>query len=57
MEQEQLADLEDDLARDVSEITARWDDAATAFDEIEIGLERSDIRVEPLKALWLPVDR
>jgi hypothetical protein len=57
MEQEQLADLEDDLARDLSEITARWDDAATAFDEIEIGLERSDIRVEPLKALWLPVDR
>jgi hypothetical protein len=57
MEQEQLADLEDDLARDVSEITARWDDAATTLDEIEIGLERSDIRVEPLKALWLPVDR
>lgn len=56
MEREQLLDLEDDLARDVEEIGVRWDAAASHVEEIAIGLERSDVRVEPLKLLWLPVD-
>ncbi|MEX2279539.1 MAG: DUF87 domain-containing protein [Acidimicrobiia bacterium] len=56
MEREQLLDLENDLARDVEEIGARWDAAAIQIEELAIGLERSDVRVKPLKLLWLPVD-
>jgi hypothetical protein len=55
MEHQQLVDLEVDLARDVTEITARWEAAAAAVEEMTIPLERSDVRVEPLKLLWLPV--
>ncbi|MEX0757530.1 MAG: hypothetical protein WD204_06240 [Acidimicrobiia bacterium] len=56
MEREQLLDLESDLARDVEEFGARWDAAAIQIEELAIGLERSNVRVEPLKLLWLPVD-
>jgi hypothetical protein len=54
MEREELLDLEADLARDVEQITANWDRAATEIEEHPVGLERSDVRVEPLKMLWLP---
>lgn len=56
MEREQLGDLDNDLARDMEDIGARWDAAAAQIDELTIGLERSDVRGEPLKLLWLPVD-
>ena len=54
MEQQALLDLESDLARDVEDVTTRWDLAAGEIDEHAVGLERSDVRVEPLKMLWLP---
>lgn len=54
-ERAELADLEDDLARDVEEIAARWENAAQAVEELNVGLERSDVRVEPLRLLWLPI--
>ncbi|HVR32705.1 MAG TPA: DUF87 domain-containing protein [Acidimicrobiia bacterium] len=55
IEREQLADLEADLARDVEDIAEKWDGAASNVEVFEIGLERSDVRVEPLRLLWLPV--
>ena len=55
IEREQLADLEADLARDVEDITEKWDQAASNVEVLEIGLESSDVRVEPLRLLWLPV--
>ncbi|MEX2422807.1 MAG: DUF87 domain-containing protein [Acidimicrobiia bacterium] len=56
MEQQELLELEVDLARDVEGITTDWDLAASEIEEHPVGLERSDVRVEPLKLLWLPVE-
>ena len=49
-----LADLEDDLARDVVEITSEWDDRAALIEEIEIPLERVDVEVVEMKMVWVP---
>ena len=56
MEEQELLELETDLARDVERIGAEWDTAAAEIEEHPVGLERSDVRVEPLKMLWLPVE-
>ncbi len=50
-----LAELEDDLARDVEEIVSKWDHAATEIETVEIGLEKTDIRVDEMALLWIPV--
>lgn len=55
MEQEQLVALEDDLARDVEEITTHWASATDQTEELIIGLERSDVRAEPPFLAWLPI--
>ena len=55
MGRDDLCELENDLARDVEDITVEWEAAAGRIEELAIGLERSDVRVEPLKLLWLPV--
>ena len=48
--------LEDDLAEDFGEITAKWDEAAAEITTLEIGLEKSDIHVADLALLWIPVE-
>jgi len=50
-----LDDLEDDLSRDLIEITDRWNDAARNLQTIEIGLEKSDIAVDEMALMWVPV--
>lgn len=55
MEQEQLMALEDDLARDVEEITAHWMSVTDQTEELTIRLERSDVRAEPPFLAWLPI--
>jgi hypothetical protein len=55
MQQETLVNLESDLARDVEDITDRWDTAASQIEEAAIPLARSNVEVEPLRLLWLPV--
>ena len=55
MQQETLLNLESDLARDVEDITDRWDAAASQVEEAAIPLARSNVEVEPLRLLWLPV--
>ena len=52
---ELLDDLEDDLAVDFGEISAKWDAAAADITTVEIGLEKSDIHVDDLALLWIPV--
>ncbi|MCC6226042.1 MAG: ATP-binding protein [Microthrixaceae bacterium] len=50
-----LADLENELADEIAEIAARWDDAAAAIETLSVPLERSDVTVESVTLLWLPV--
>ena len=51
-----IAEIEADLAADVEEVTAKWDAVAAAIEPLEIGLERTDVRVLDLRLAWLPVD-
>jgi hypothetical protein len=55
--QEELEQLEAELADDVTDLDARWAAAATRIEPIEISLERSDVAVTQLALAWLPVDR
>jgi len=40
---------------DIDDIVAAWDTASGAIETVEIPLERSDVEVDPLRLLWLPV--
>jgi hypothetical protein len=50
-----LDDLEDDLARDLIEITDRWNDAAGDIQTVEIRLEKTDIAIDEVALVWVPV--
>ncbi|MDP3983429.1 MAG: DUF87 domain-containing protein [Acidimicrobiia bacterium] len=50
-----LADLEADLADDVLAITAEFDDKAALIEEVEIPLEKVDVKIADLKLVWVPV--
>ncbi|MPZ54382.1 MAG: hypothetical protein GEU79_16925 [Acidimicrobiia bacterium] len=50
-----LVELEDELEREILEITSVWDEKATETGELEIGLERDDVDVSQLRLLWYPV--
>jgi len=52
---EALADLEDELADELAAIGAEWDAKAEAVEELDIPLEKSDIRVTSLALVWIPV--
>jgi hypothetical protein len=49
-----LIELEDSLQTDVLEITDRWNRAAAEVEAFEVGLDKTDIDVEPLGLTWLP---
>ena len=53
--QMELAELEDDFQREVADIAARWDDVAADIEAVEVGLERSDIEVQEVAVVWVPV--
>jgi hypothetical protein len=53
--QDALATLEADLATELAEIDARWTERAAAVETVEVGLEKSDIRVTALALVWTPV--
>jgi hypothetical protein len=50
-----LVELEDELAEAIGEIKDKYDEAAPAVETVEIGLEKTDIRVAALKLVWVPV--
>ncbi|MDH3308287.1 MAG: ATP-binding protein, partial [Acidimicrobiia bacterium] len=51
----ELDDLEDKLADEVTQIMNEWDDAATTVETVEIGLEKTDISVDEVALVWIPV--
>ena len=53
--QEDVAELEAELAEDVAEIDAKWAEVAKRTTTLSITLERSDVQVTNLALAWLPV--
>ena len=53
--QDDLAELEADLADDLGAIDATWRQKAAAVDTMQIGLEKTDIQVTQVVLAWLPV--
>jgi hypothetical protein len=49
-----LAELEADLADEVVAITTKWDDIAALVEQVEIPLEKVDVKVAELKLVWVP---
>ena len=50
-----LEDLEDDLREAIAEIDEEWNEKAAAIEPMPISLERSDITVDEVSLLWLPI--
>ncbi len=53
-EQEDIVELEDQLAADLEEIWTTWRDHATEIEPLEVGLEKNDIDVSSLRVFWAP---
>ncbi len=51
-----IDELEQDMAQEVAEIAAEWADKAADIETIEIGLEKSDVSVDSLSLVWVPID-
>ena len=51
----QLEEIEDDLTEDVLEITDKWDEIAADLEAVEIGLEKTDVTVDEVALIWVPV--
>ena len=51
----QLEDLETELAQDVTDIDAKWMEAAKNVTELKVGLERTDVKVTQISLVWIPV--
>jgi hypothetical protein len=54
---DELADLEEELAAELLDIDARWLQAAQAVEEVEVGLERTDVAVTGMALVWVPTAR
>ena len=53
---DQLAELEADAAADIAEIAQKWDALAEKLTTLEVGLERTDVKVTQLALAWIPID-
>jgi hypothetical protein len=51
---EDLEALEQDAILDIEEINDAWKEKADEIEEIEIGLEKTDIHVEDVGLVWIP---
>jgi hypothetical protein len=51
--QQDLADLEADLAAEVEAIESEWDQKAALIEEVHIPLEKTDVKVSELKLVWV----
>jgi hypothetical protein len=49
-----LVELEADLADEIIALSAAWDGKAGLIEELEIPLERTDVKVLELKLIWVP---
>jgi hypothetical protein len=52
--QREVQELEQDLQGQVSDITARWDDAVSKFESVPVRPSRSDVRVDMFALAWAP---
>ncbi|MEE9206576.1 MAG: hypothetical protein V3U50_06305, partial [Acidimicrobiia bacterium] len=55
-EMDDIDELERDMAEDVDEIVAEWANKAAEIETIEIGLEKTDVSVDSLSLVWIPID-
>lgn len=55
-EQEDVRELEDELADDLEAIWAKWKDAADGIETVKVGLEKNDIDVADLQLFWAARD-
>jgi hypothetical protein len=53
--EQQLADLEAELAQDLTEIHEGWMTRAANVETVPIALEKADIKVDELALCWIPV--
>ncbi|MCP3939475.1 MAG: hypothetical protein GY708_29360, partial [Actinomycetia bacterium] len=54
---DKIRDLEDELAKELRDITDEWETKAAAITVKEIGLEKTDVVVDEVLLAWVPVDR
>ena len=52
---EALEDLENELADELLALDLEWEEKAQAIEELEVGLEKTDITVDELSLVWIPV--
>lgn len=53
--EEDVAELEADLAEELAAIDGKWQAAAAEVETVQIPLERTDVTVDDLVLLWVPV--
>jgi hypothetical protein len=51
-----LAELEQELADEISAIDERWKTVADEVDTLSIRLEATDVRVVETRLVWVPTD-
>jgi predicted nucleic acid-binding Zn-ribbon protein len=51
-----LAELEQEIASEISEIDERWRGAAAEVDTLSIRLEATDVRVVETRLVWVATD-
>jgi hypothetical protein len=53
---DELEDLEEELADTVEDIVEDWNDKAANVTTFEVGLEKTDISVDELTLVWIPIN-
>ncbi|NNF87783.1 MAG: DUF87 domain-containing protein [Acidimicrobiia bacterium] len=48
-----IADIEQDIVLEVEEINDKWEDIAADVDTMEVGLEKTDIKVDEVALVWV----
>ncbi|MDD1753257.1 MAG: hypothetical protein LUQ38_09255, partial [Methanotrichaceae archaeon] len=51
----ELEQLEDKLAEDIIEISEKWKSAIIQIEEVEISLDKTDVDVDGVSVLWIPI--
>ena len=49
-----IDDLQNQLADEVADIVAHWDDVAADIIDVNVPLEKSDVQVEQIALVWVP---
>jgi hypothetical protein len=53
--EEAIEDLTADLENELEALTSEWEEKARQIEDLDIGLEKSDIAVEEIVLVWIPV--